>query len=71
MIPPAFVPGEIITQDGDIELNAGDSLTFRAREPHSWRNPDARAFAEVLWVITPAPWGLRRRAVVADAPAHA
>ena len=23
MIPPAFVPGEIITADGDIELNAG------------------------------------------------
>ena len=56
---------------GDIELGAGDSLTFRAREPHSWRNPDAHAIAEVLWVITPAPWGLRRRAIVTDAPAHA
>jgi transcriptional regulator with XRE-family HTH domain len=49
---------------GDVELKAGDTLTFRAREPHGWRNPDSRTTAEVLWVITPAPWGLRRRATV-------
>jgi hypothetical protein len=47
-----------------VELKAGDTLTFRAREPHGWRNPDARTTAEVLWIITPAPWGLRRRATV-------
>lgn len=54
---------------GDVELAAGDSLTFRAREPHSWHNPDSRAIAEVLWVISPAPWGLRRRASAIDPPA--
>jgi len=46
---------------GDVELAAGDTLTFRAREPHSWHNPDKDTTAEVLWVIAPAPWGLRRR----------
>jgi len=46
---------------GDVELTAGDTLTFRAREPHGWRNPDQHTTAEVLWVIAPAPWGLRRR----------
>lgn len=52
---------------GDVELEAGDTLTFRAREPHGWFNPDPRETAEVLWIITPAPWGLRRRAA-ADPP---
>lgn len=54
---------------GDVELKAGDTLTFRAREPHGWRNPDPRMTADVLWVITPAPWGLRRRAA-SDSPAR-
>lgn len=47
---------------GEVELTQGDTLTFRAREPHGWHNPDTEATAEVLWVIAPAPWGLRRRA---------
>lgn len=46
---------------GDVELAAGDTLTFRAREPHGWHNPDENTTADVLWVIAPAPWGLRRR----------
>ncbi|MGO4586821.1 helix-turn-helix domain-containing protein [Arthrobacter sp. 2RAF6] len=51
---------------GEVELKAGDTLTFRAREPHGWRNPDESVTAEVLWVIAPAPWGLRRRTSSVD-----
>lgn len=36
-------------------LGAGDAMTFRGREPHTWRNPSASEPAEVLWVLTPAP----------------
>ncbi|MFB8369630.1 helix-turn-helix domain-containing protein [Pseudarthrobacter sp. NPDC055928] len=52
---------------GEVELKEGDTLTFRAREPHGWRNPDPRTTTDVLWVIAPAPWGLRRRAAEAEA----
>lgn len=52
---------------GDVELNTGDTLTFRAKEPHGWWNPDTEVTADVLWVIAPAPWGLRRRAAAAEA----
>ncbi|MFE4198442.1 helix-turn-helix domain-containing protein [Paenarthrobacter sp. NPDC056912] len=52
---------------GDVELKEGDTLTFRAREPHGWRNPDPQTTADVLWVIAPAPWGLRRRAAASEA----
>ena len=51
---------------GDMELTEGDTLTFRAKEPHGWRNPDPHTTADVLWVIAPAPWGLRRRAAAAE-----
>jgi transcriptional regulator with XRE-family HTH domain len=37
-------------------LEAGDTMTFSGREPHTWHNPDADEDAEVLWVIVPAPW---------------
>lgn len=53
---------------GEVELKKGDTLTFRAREPHGWHNPDEDLTAEVLWVIAPAPWGLRRRAAAAENP---
>jgi transcriptional regulator with XRE-family HTH domain len=36
-------------------LGAGDAMTFRGREPHTWRNPSASEPAEVLWVLSPAP----------------
>jgi quercetin dioxygenase-like cupin family protein len=36
-------------------LGAGDSLTYPPREPHSWRNPSARAGTRVLWLLAPAP----------------
>jgi transcriptional regulator with XRE-family HTH domain len=37
-------------------LEAGDTMTFSGREPHTWHNADADEDAEVLWVIVPAPW---------------
>jgi len=36
-------------------LGAGDAMTFRGRDPHTWRNPSASEPAEVLWVLSPAP----------------
>jgi len=35
-------------------LNTGDAMTFRGRDPHSWRNPSQDPI-EVLWVMSPAP----------------
>jgi transcriptional regulator with XRE-family HTH domain len=35
-------------------LNTGDAMTFRGRDPHSWRNPSEQPI-EVLWVMSPAP----------------
>ena len=35
-------------------LNAGDAMTFRGRDPHTWRNPTKETI-EVLWVMSPAP----------------
>ena len=35
-------------------LNTGDAMTFRGRDPHTWRNP-GREPIEVLWVLSPAP----------------
>jgi transcriptional regulator with XRE-family HTH domain len=51
------VAGELeITVHGDTYLlDAGDSLTFSPRDPHSWRNPSNRETV-VLWVLTPSPW---------------
>ncbi len=38
-----------------VRLEAGDSLTFDGREPHTWRAVGADA-AEVVWVLAPALW---------------
>ena len=35
-------------------LDAGDTLTFPGRTPHSWRTGEAGA--EVVWVLVPAAW---------------
>ncbi len=41
--------------DREIELDAGDTLTFPGRELHSWR-ADPNTGAEVTWTIVPAAW---------------
>ncbi|MCY7412703.1 MAG: helix-turn-helix domain-containing protein [Salinibacterium sp.] len=38
----------------DHELAAGDSMTFRGRDPHTWRNASSDTDCEVLWVLAPA-----------------
>lgn len=38
------------------ELAAGDSLSFKGREPHSWvAGPEG---ADVIWVLSPALWSV-------------
>lgn len=46
---------DIILGAQKFELATGDAMTFRGREPHTWRNPSAENRAEVLWVLAPAP----------------
>ncbi|MBG6214206.1 MAG: XRE family transcriptional regulator [Cryobacterium sp.] len=36
-------------------LGPGDAMTFRGRDPHTWRNSSDLEECEVLWVLTPAP----------------
>ncbi|AUZ86673.1 helix-turn-helix domain-containing protein [Arthrobacter sp. TmT3-37] len=38
------------------DLEAGDTVTFPGREPHTWLNPDGRE-AVVLWTLVPAASG--------------
>jgi transcriptional regulator with XRE-family HTH domain len=47
---------ELVFRDGATRLDAGDTLTFSGREPHTWRNPDAKRRCVVVWVLCPAPW---------------
>lgn len=41
--------------DVDFSLNDGDAMTFRGRDPHTWRNASPSVECAVLWVLTPAP----------------
>ncbi|MGN6722257.1 MAG: helix-turn-helix domain-containing protein, partial [Marmoricola sp.] len=34
-------------------LQAGDTMTFGGREPHTWRNPSASQRTEAMWIISP------------------
>lgn len=36
-------------------LEAGDAMTFRGWDPHTWRNASTDVDCEVLWVLAPAP----------------
>lgn len=38
-----------------VTLEAGDAMTFRGRDPHTWRNASAEIDCDVLWVLAPAP----------------
>jgi len=37
-------------------LAAGDALTFPGGEPHTWVNTSQSRPAELVWILTPAPW---------------
>ncbi|WP_210506244.1 helix-turn-helix domain-containing protein [Naasia sp. SYSU D00057] len=39
----------------DVELAAGDTVTLKGREPHTWVNATGGR-SEVLWAIVPAAW---------------
>jgi DNA-binding XRE family transcriptional regulator len=41
--------------DSSVELEAGDALTLRGRDPHTWDNA-AETESEVIWMLVPAPW---------------
>ncbi len=43
----------LIFSNDRYELEAGDTVTFPGREPHTWLNPDDRE-AVVLWTLVPA-----------------
>lgn len=48
---------EVVMVDTTVELGTGDTLTFKGREPHTWRNLDPQRPAELMWIIAPAAWG--------------
>lgn len=37
------------------ELSAGDTMTFRGSDPHTWANASEVESCEVIWMLTPAP----------------
>lgn len=45
----------VVIDGEEHELSAGDAMTFRGRDPHTWRNPSSEEPCEVLWVLAPAP----------------
>jgi uncharacterized cupin superfamily protein len=47
---------ELLFTDRRVALSAGDALTFPGAEPHTWLNPSPTEAAELVWVLTPAPW---------------
>jgi transcriptional regulator with XRE-family HTH domain len=46
---------DIVLGPSTHHLTVGDAMTFRGREPHTWRNPSTTDISEVLWVLSPAP----------------
>jgi len=44
---------QLILSNEKYELEAGDTLSFPGREPHTWVNPTDEE-VEVLWVLVPA-----------------
>lgn len=44
---------ELIFSNARYELDAGDTITFPGREPHTWVNPSDEE-AVVLWTLVPA-----------------
>lgn len=46
---------DVLFADRRISVTAGDALTFRGREPHTW-NVAGGVPAVAVWVFVPAPW---------------
>ncbi|KQX69785.1 helix-turn-helix domain-containing protein [Angustibacter sp. Root456] len=47
---------DLVFADRRERLTAGDALTLRGNEPHTWENPSTSRGAEIVWVLSPAPW---------------
>lgn len=46
----------VVTFAGDQQvLGAGDTMTFKGTEPHTWTNSSDDTECEVLWILAPAP----------------
>lgn len=47
---------DVVLADRRERLAAGDALTMPGGEPHTWENPSSSEVAELVWVLSPAPW---------------
>ena len=44
----------VVLASEEHELGPGDAMTFRGRDPHTWRNCSTEEECEVIWVLVPA-----------------
>lgn len=47
---------EVVFSDRRERVEAGDALTFPGSEPHTWVNASQSTVAELMWMLSPAPW---------------
>lgn len=47
---------DLVFSDRRQHLTAGDALTFPGGEPHTWENTSPTRSAEMIWILSPAPW---------------
>lgn len=47
---------DLVFSDRRQSLTSGDALTFPGGEPHTWVNTSATRTAEMVWILSPAPW---------------
>ena len=48
---------ELRVNGGVYVVQAGDTVTYSPRDPHTWRNPSGTDEAVVLWFCVPNPFG--------------
>ncbi|GGM98247.1 hypothetical protein GCM10009721_26520 [Terrabacter tumescens] len=47
---------DIVLADRRQRLTVGDARTFPGGGPHTWENASETQVAEMLWILSPAPW---------------
>lgn len=47
---------DLVFADHREQLTTGTAATFPGGEPHTWHNVSTSVGAEMLWVLSPAPW---------------
>ncbi|WP_374968177.1 helix-turn-helix domain-containing protein [Terrabacter sp. BE26] len=47
---------DLVFADRRERLTAMTAMTFPGGEPHTWHNASTSRSAEMLWVLSPAPW---------------